>query len=139
MPVRRCRPIGIVGPYAAPVDAVTLLEAAEMLGCSVSSVRRHVAAGRLRPGRRRYKHRALSRADVETLAVTVYDWRWHVHDPGSYWVTGQRAAHVLGVNRARLSALSQADRLPYVVHRDGVRLYRRSQLEVIARAHCVGE
>jgi excisionase family DNA binding protein len=102
-----------------PVDPVTLAEAAAVLGCSVSSVRRHVAAGRLRPGRRRYKHRALSRADVEALAAAVYDWRRHVDDPDSYWLTGQRAADVYGVNRARLSELSRADRLPFVVHRDG--------------------
>jgi predicted site-specific integrase-resolvase len=120
-----------------PVDAVTLLEAAGILGCSVSSVRRHVAAGRLHSGRRRYKHRALSRADVEDLAVAVYDWRGHVHDPESYWLTGQQAADVYGVNRARLGELSRADRLPYVVHRDGVRLYRRHQLFVLARARLV--
>jgi hypothetical protein len=49
-----------------------------------------------RPGRRRYKHGRLSRADVETLAAAVYDWRGHVHIPESYWLTGQRAADVYG-------------------------------------------
>jgi excisionase family DNA binding protein len=121
-------------PMRRPVDAVTLAEAAEILGTSVSSVRRHVLAGRLRAGRRRYKHRSLSRADVEALAASVYDWRGHAHHPDSYWLTGQRAADLYGVNRARLSELSRADRLPYVVHRDGVRLYRRQQLVVLGQA-----
>jgi hypothetical protein len=128
-PTHRYRP-----PMRRPVDPVTLLEAAEILGSSVSSVRRHVAAGRLHRGRRRYKHRALSRADVEALAAAVFEWRLHVHDPGSYWLMGQQAADLLDVNRARLSELSRADRLPFVVHRDGVRLYRRQQLEVASRA-----
>jgi hypothetical protein len=68
------------------------------------------------------------------LAVDLYDWRGHVHDPDSYWLTGQHAAHAYGVNRSRLSELSRADRLPYVVHREGVRLYRRRQIAVLARA-----
>lgn len=121
-----------------PADPVTLLEAAGILGCSVSSVRRHVAAGRLRTARRRHKHRALSRADVEALAVAVYDWRRHVDDPGSYWLTGLACCRYARRQRARLSELSRADRLPYIVHREGVRLYRRCQLEVIAQSRAAG-
>ncbi len=55
-------------------------------------------------------------------------------DPEPYWLTGQRAADVLGVNRSRLGHLSRADFVPYVVHRDGTRLYRRDLLEVVAQA-----
>jgi hypothetical protein len=33
-----------------------------------------------------------------------------------------------------LHVLAVEDRLPYVMHRDGTRLYRREQLEVVARS-----
>jgi hypothetical protein len=82
----------------------------------------------------RYGHRTLSRADVEALAVEVYPWRRHLDDRDAYWLTGQRAADVLGVNRATLRQLGDVDRVPFVVHRDGTRLYRRDQLEVVAQA-----
>jgi len=114
------------------VDPVTLEEAASVLGCTPSSVRRRVAEGRLSRRRKRYKHQALSRADVEALAVEVYRWRRHVGDTDSYWVTSGDAAAVLGVNRQRVQQLSAADRLPFVMHHDGTRLYRRHQLEVLA-------
>jgi hypothetical protein len=44
----------------------------------------------------------LSRADVEAPALRTYPYRKHIGDPGSYWVTGQRAADILGVNMARV-------------------------------------
>jgi excisionase family DNA binding protein len=116
-----------------PVDAVTLSVAADILGVSVSSVRRLIAAGRL-PAGRRYQHRTLDRADVEALAAGLYPWWRHTHDPDPYWVTGQRAARVLGVTRARLGQLARADLLPYVGHQDGTRLYRRHQLVVLRQA-----
>lgn len=74
----------------------------------------------------------LSRAEVEGLAAEVYPWRRHVHDRAGYWLTGERAAVVLGVNRARLGQLADRDLVPYVRHVDGTRLYRRAQLEAVA-------
>lgn len=115
---------------------LTLDEAANILGCSRSNVRRFVLAGRLAAGDR-YRHRQISCVDAERLALEVYDWRRHRDDPAPYWVTGQRAAEVLGVNRARLDQLSRAGRVPYEVHRDGVRLYRRRQLQTVANARAV--
>jgi hypothetical protein len=47
---------------------------------------------------------------------------------------GRDAAETLGVGGSRLRQLSDADRLPFVLHRDGTRLYRRDQLEVVAQA-----
>lgn len=115
-----------------PVDCVTVEEAARILGCTPSTVGRHVLAGRLTSHRRRYQHRALSRAEVEHLAAVLYDGR-SSGDPESYWVTGQRAADVLGVSRARLGQLTRADRLPFVQRPNGRRLYRRAQIEVMSR------
>lgn len=115
-----------------PVDPVTLEEAAAILGCTPSSVRRRVAEGRLSRRRKRYKHQALSRADVEALAAEVYPWRRHLGDPESYWLTSGDAAAVLGVNRQRVQQMSEADRVPFLLHHDEIKLYRRHQMEVLA-------
>jgi hypothetical protein len=64
--------------------------------------------------------------------------RWRRRDPpapaGSYWVTTGQAAAKLGVSHARVWQLAQADRLPLRVTNNGVRLFRRRQLETIANA-----
>lgn len=116
-----------------PIDALTFGEAAHVLGCSASTVRRHVLAGRLPTGEP-HRHRTLSRADVEALALQVYEHRRHRNDAQSYWVTGQRAADILGVNIARLKQLVAKGFLPFEVHADGTRLYRREQLAIVANA-----
>lgn len=115
------------------MDPVTLRQAAHILGCTPATVRRHVLAGRLPTGEPQ-RHRTLSRADVEALALQVYDHRRHRDDPDSYWVTGQRAADILGVNIARLNQLVAKGFLPFEVHADGTRLYRREQLAIVANA-----
>lgn len=116
-----------------PIDGITLAEAAYILGSSTSAVRRLILAGRLSHGRR-YEHRCISRSEVEALATELYDWRKHLQTPESYWLTGQRAAEVLGVNTARLKQLAARGFLPHETHHDGTRLYRREQLEVVANA-----
>lgn len=100
-------------------------------------MRRYVLAGRLTSYGRRYEHRTLSRADVGALACEVWDWR-HAGDIGgseqisNSWKSALTAA-ILGISRQRLDQLARADRVPYVRHRDGTRLYRRAQLEVMSR------
>ncbi len=115
-----------------PIDPLTLAEAGVILGCSRSTVRRHVLAGRL-PAAPRYKQRTLPRTDVEALALQVYRWRLHLRDVDSYWITGKRAAAVLGVNEARLRVLAAKGFLPYETHVDGTRMYRREQIEIVAQ------
>ncbi len=51
-----------------------------------------------------------------------------------YWVTGKRAAAVLGVNEARLRVLAGKGFIPFENHADGTRLFRREQLEVVAQS-----
>ena len=58
----------------------------------------------------------------------------HVHKLDGYWLTGQRAAKVLDVSVAQLNILAGQGLLPFETHADGTRLYRRQQLEVVARA-----
>lgn len=76
--------------------------------------------------------RTATREVVEELAVEHYRWRAHVNDPDSYWVTLKQAAAILDVPAPRMKEYLADDRVPYVVHRDGVRLMRREQLETMA-------
>ena len=115
------------------VDAVTLAEAALILGCSRATVRRLIANEELPPADRS-RHRQLARADVEALALRTYRWRMHRHDAEPYWLTGRRAAETLGVNGSRLRQLAADDRIPYVRHVDGTLMFRREQLAVVATA-----
>ena len=116
-----------------PIDGITYKEAARILGVTTSTVRRHVLAGRL-PQTRPVNRRMLSQAEVEALALVSYEHRRHIAEEESYWVTGRRAAAILGVNLARLNQLAAKGFLPFAVHADGTRLYRRRQLEVVANA-----
>ena len=116
-----------------PIDPVTYAEAAHILGVTSSTVRRHVLAGRLvraAPA----KERMISRTDVEALALQTYRHHRHKGNQDSYWVTGQRAADILGVNVSRLNQLVARGFLPYKTHIDGTRMYRREQLMTVSNA-----
>jgi excisionase family DNA binding protein len=113
-------------------DPVSISQAAWILGCSTSTVQRMMHDGRL-PAGDPYSRGRLSKSDVEKVSSMVYPWRRHLHDPWSYWVIGQDAADLLGIDVARLEQLAISGRVPFVEHRDGTRLYRRSQLKVMAR------
>ena len=114
------------------LDPVSISQAAWILGCSRSTVQRMMNDGRL-PAGDPYSRGRLSKADVEKVSSMVYPWRRYLRDPWSYWVTGQDAADLLGIDVSRLDQLTSAGRVPCVNHRDGTRLYRRSQLTVMAR------
>lgn len=104
----------------APDDEVTIEEAGVILGGTAADVRRHLGAGRL--------HAPLQRLEVERLASEIFAWRRHADDDEPYWITGQRAADLLGVSRSRLGQLAEAHQIPHVRHQDGTRLYRRHEL-----------
>jgi hypothetical protein len=103
----------------------------------LSSVDGPPAARGSRHDDRRYRHYQLGRVDVETLALRVYQWRRHRDDLDPYWVTGERAARILGVNLTRLNQLATRGFVPFEIHADGTRLYRREQLEVVSNARAV--
>ncbi len=115
-----------------PADPIVVKEAADILGCSLDTVRRHVDAHRLHESGHA-EHQLISRGEVETLAGVggLYPWRQHLHDSSSYWVTGARAARVLGITTGRLNQLAGSQKVPFVRHEDGTRLYRRAQLELM--------
>jgi hypothetical protein len=64
----------------------------------------------------------------------VYEWRRHRDDLDPYWVPGNRAAGILGVNVTRLNQLAEREFLPFEIHADATRLYRHEQLAVVANA-----
>ncbi len=116
-----------------PVDGVTLDEAAHIVGCSGRTLLRHIAAGRL-PAGPKHERRRVSRADAEAVALQLPSSRVPFNTETSYWVGATAAAGLLGVGVARLNQLVAAGRVPYEVHADGRRMYRREQLLTVANA-----
>jgi hypothetical protein len=116
-----------------PVDGIGHAEAARMLACHRWTVGAYVKTGRLRSAGKNVR-RGLSRTDVEAPACEVYPWWDHLDDEDSYWVTARHVKGILGVNHTRLNQLAVRGFVPFEVHVDGTRLYRREQLEVVANA-----
>ena len=99
-------------------DAITLAEAAEVLGMSEVTVTRFRREGLLvtLEGLPSY-----SRADVQEF----------INNP---WLNGVQAAMILGVSHARVSQLANDEKIPVHLTRSGQRVYRQRQLEVVTRA-----
>ncbi len=116
-----------------PVDGITLDEAARIVGCSRRTLVRHIDAGRL-PAGPKHERRRVSRADAEALALQLPSSRIAFDPESSYWVGATQAASLLGVNVSRLNQLVAAGRVPFELHADGRRLYRREQLLTVANA-----
>lgn len=85
------------------------------------------AAARLLEGRR------VTPGEVEALAAIYYDWRQHLRDPHSYWVTVGQAARILHLSPVVVKQLVDSGRLPHVRHESGVSLMRRHEIEERAR------
>ena len=116
-----------------PVDGVTLAEAAHIVGCSTRTLVRHIDAGRL-PAAERHLKRRVSRADAEALALQLPSSRLAFDPETSYWIGATQAAILLSVNVSRLNQLVAAGRVPFEVHADGRRMYRREQMLTVANA-----
>lgn len=104
---------GVPGAEEVELD---LAEAARILGCSSEEVSALLDGG------------PTTRESVEEIALQHYRWRRHVDDPDSYWVTLKQASTILGVPPERVKQMLESGDVPYVVHKDGVRLMRREQL-----------
>ena len=76
--------------------------------------------------------RPVTPGEAEAIAETCYPWRRHLHDPHSYWVTSGEAARILGLSVSQIKRLLDRHRLPAVRHASGVRLMRRTQIEMLA-------
>lgn len=102
-------------------DAITLAEAAQLLGVSeirVSALRRDGLLVRLEG------YPSYSRTDVQEF----------IDNP---WINGGQAAVVLGVSHSRVSQLADDERIPVHHTRAGRRVYRLKQLEVVANARAL--
>lgn len=100
-------------------DAITRAVDAAILGVGESVVARYRREGLLveeRGGRRLY-----SSAEVESVR----------DDPR---LTGRETAAILGVSHNRVSQLAKAYKIPVHLTPSGQRVYRRQQIEVVARA-----
>jgi hypothetical protein len=75
----------------------------------------------------------LLRDDVETFAAAQYRPRRYRRSD-SYFLTTAAAAELLGVSGPRVIQLGDKGCLPYLVARNGWRLYRRNQIEVVANS-----
>jgi hypothetical protein len=94
----------------------------KVLGCSEEEALLLLHGKRVTPG------------EVESVAATHYDWRRHMRDPRSYWVTATQAAYILHLSPTVVKRMLDEGRLPFVVHTSGVRLMRRHEIEELAAA-----
>jgi hypothetical protein len=125
----------ISAPWRAE-PLVSLAEAAQILHCATATVTEMIEDGWLAPCPPHIRG-DLSRSDVEELATEIFPWPHPLHDPHSYWVTGQDAAEILGIGQQRLDELAAAGWVPHVQRRDGIRLFRRSVLDTLAQGEAV--
>ena len=99
----------------------TRLDLVTILGCGPEEAARILRGRPVTPG------------EVEAAARVHYDWRRHLNDPDSYWVTISQASRLLGMRPKMVRKLLDSHRLPYMTHASGVRLMRRHEIEGIAR------
>lgn len=114
-------------------DAISHIEAAQILGVTVKGVQRLLRDGALH--RVPDQHPSLSRVEVEQEARDPHQ---------SVWINGPEAAAILGISKTRVWQLALKDLLPWEFGVNGRRRYRRSQIEVISRSrqirwHPVGD
>jgi excisionase family DNA binding protein len=106
-------------PAAAPMAEISF-DPVHVLGCSPEKARRLFHGRPVTPG------------EAEAIAERSYQWRSHLHDPESYWVTTSQAAQILGIPSRQVRRLLDHHRLPFVRHASGARLMRRHQIEALA-------
>jgi hypothetical protein len=92
-----------------------------VLGCTEDEALELLHGRRVTPG------------EVESVALTCYQWWRHLRDPRSYWVTTSQAARILHLSPSAVRRMLDADRLPHMEHSSGVRLMRRDDIEERAR------
>ena len=98
------------------IDEFVDFDPVRVLGCSEDEAAELLRGRRITPG------------EVETVALSSYQWWRHLRDPRSYWVTTSQAARLLHLAPSVVRRMLDQDRLPYVVHSSGVRLMRRHEI-----------
>jgi hypothetical protein len=100
-----------------------VFDPALVLGCDEAEAAALLRGRRITPG------------EVESVALTSYQWWRHLRDRRSYWVTTSQAARILQLSPSVVRRMLDNDLLPHVVHSSGVRLMRRHEIEERARHH----
>jgi excisionase family DNA binding protein len=113
-------------------DHVSLDQAAHILAMSKRTLVELMDSGELPTVRGPGRQGRLLRADVEAHAVALRARRYRA--PDSYFVTTAGVAELLGTSRPRVIQLGDKGFLPYLITRNGWRLYRRHQIKVIANS-----
>src|SRR5690625_4933621 len=114
-----------------PADGIGYREATEILGRSKSWVGNRVRDGTLSRGPQ-FKKATLSRAGVGRLALAG---RTGLHQvAGGYWVTTAEVAEMLGTSDGWVRQLAADGLLPAERAQGRWWLFRRTQVEVVARA-----
>lgn len=117
-----------------PWDEITYAEARAIVNREASWLRQRAASGKLsRVGRT--SDVRLSRLEVEALALAR--WKANRHQQGGYWCTVTEAAAILRCTHGLIYKLVKKDKLPALPTGSGHRLFRRTQVEVIANARRV--
>ena len=98
------------------IDEFVDFDPVRVLGCSEEEAAELLRGRRITPG------------EVETVALSSYQWWRHLRDPRSYWVTTSQAARLLHLAPSVVRRMLDQDRLPYVVHSSGVRLMLRHEI-----------
>jgi excisionase family DNA binding protein len=112
---------------------VSFDQAAHILAMSKRTLMQLMDTGELPTVRVRGRQGRLLHDDVETYAAANFRLRRYSR-PDSYFVTTAGAAEHLGVSRPRVIQLGDKGFLPYLVARNGWRLYRRQQIQVVANS-----
>jgi hypothetical protein len=88
-----------------------------VLGCTPEEAALLLEGRRVTPG------------EVEAVAAVHYDVPRHACDPRSYWVTVTQAARILRLSPVVVRSLVDRGALPHVLHRSGVPLMRRHEID----------
>lgn len=121
-------------PYRQPLlSLVNLTEACRILGCRPSRYHRLAEQGLVpameRGGIRRPR---IPREEIEAAAARVYDWRRHLGDDDTYWITAEDIAPLVDLRPDQVEIALSGAGVPSVRHTDGTLLYRRAQVEIYA-------
>ena len=108
-----------------PTQTTPVFDPARILGCTEDEAVALLAGKPVTPG------------EVEALATRHYDWRAHLRDPRSYWITVTEAARMLRTSHTVVKRMLDDGRVPFVAHVSGVRLMRRHEVEerALSRMH----
>ena len=79
-----------------------------------------------------FRGRPVTPGEAEAIAERSYNWRRHLHDPQSYWITTAEAARILALTPRQVKRLLDRGQLRHVRHASRVRLMRRAHIVALA-------